>query len=62
MKAEFRLVEMLTIDLKPHPLKIKKGDFLYWNDLCSLLGIDLVEEDLIARQDTGSECSEAESR
>jgi hypothetical protein len=62
MKAEFRLVEMLTIDLKPHPLKIKKGNFLYWNDLCSLLGIDLVEEDLIARQDTGSECSEAESR
>ena len=61
MKAEFHLVEMLTIDLKPHPLKIKQGDFLYWNDLCSLLGIDLVEEDLIARQYTDSECSEAES-
>ena len=61
MKAQFRLVEMLTLDLKPHPLKVEKGDFCYWNDLCSLLGIDLVEEDLIARQYTGSECSEAES-
>jgi len=61
MKAQFRLVEMLTLDLKPHPLKVEKGDFRYWNDLCSLLGIDLVEEDLIARQDTSSECSEADS-
>ena len=61
MKAEFCLVEMLTFDLKPHPLKVEKGNFLYWNDLCSLLGIDLVEEDLIARQQTGSECSEGDS-
>ena len=28
MKAQFRLVEMLTLDLKPHPLKVEKGDFL----------------------------------
>ena len=61
MNAQFRLVEMLTLDLKPHPLKVEKGDFLYWNDLCSLLGIDLVEEDIIARQGASSECSEADS-
>ena len=61
MKAEFRLVEMLTLDLKPHPLEVERGDFLYWNDLCSLLGIDLVEEDLIVHQYTDNECSSDES-
>ena len=54
-------MEILTLDLKPLPLEVERGDFRYWNDLCSLLGIDLVEEDLIARQYTDSECSEAES-
>lgn len=50
-------------DIHPHPTEVPKGDFAYWNDLCTLIGIDLLEETLIneefnARTDAGSESSE----
>jgi|TARA_R110001599_G_scaffold173162_1_gene364903 hypothetical protein len=44
MSVELRLLEMLSLDIKPHPLEVKKGDFTYWNNLASLIGIDLNEE------------------
>ena len=39
-----KLIEMLALDVKPHPLEVKRGAFRYWNDLSVLMGIDLAEE------------------
>ena len=39
-----RLIEMLVLDITPHPLEVKRGSFRYWNDLASLMGINLAEE------------------
>jgi hypothetical protein len=39
-----KLIEMLALDVKPHPLDVKRGAFRYWNDLAVLMGIDLNEE------------------
>lgn len=47
MTVELRLIEMLALDVKPHPNEVKKGDFAYWNNLASLIGIDLAEETAI---------------
>jgi len=44
---DVRLIEMLALDVKPHPNEVKKGDFTYWNNLASLIGIDLAEETAI---------------
>jgi len=44
---ELHLIEMLALDVKPHPNEVKKGDFAYWNNLASLIGIDLAEETAI---------------
>ena len=45
---DFRFLEVLIIDTEPHPLKVKKGDFNYWNTLATIAGIDLNEEVAIA--------------
>ena len=45
---DFRFLEVLIIDTEPHPLKVEKGEFNYWNTLATLAGIDLNEEDTIA--------------
>ena len=45
---DFRFLEVLIIDTKPHPLEVKKGDFQYWNTISTLAGIDLNEEAAIA--------------
>lgn len=39
-----KLIEMLVLDVVPHPLEVKRGSFGYWNDLAVLMGIDLTEE------------------
>lgn len=39
-----KLIEMLALDVKPHPLEVKRGAFRYWTDLAILMGIDLAEE------------------
>ena len=39
-----KLIEILALDVKPHPLEVKRGSFRYWNDLATLMGIDLAEE------------------
>jgi len=39
-----QLIEMLVLDISPHPLEVKRGSFRYWNDLATLMGIDLNEE------------------
>lgn len=39
-----KLIEMLVLDVVPHPLEVKRGAFGYWNDLAVLMGIDLTEE------------------
>jgi hypothetical protein len=39
-----KLIEMLALDVIPHPLEVKRGAFRYWNDLAVLMGIDLAEE------------------
>jgi hypothetical protein len=44
---DVRLIEMLALDVKPHPNEVKKGDFAYWNNLASLIGIDLAKETAI---------------
>ena len=44
MTFDVKLIEMLALDVKPHPLDVKRGAFPYWNDLAVLMGIDLAEE------------------
>ncbi len=44
MTFDVKLIEMLALDVKPHPLDVKRGAFRYWNDLAVLMGIDLAEE------------------
>jgi len=44
MTFDAKLIEMLALDVKPHPLDVKRGAFRYWNDLAVLMGIDLSEE------------------
>ena len=39
-----KLIEMLALDIKPHPHDVVKGNFRYWTDLSLMLGIDLNEE------------------
>lgn len=41
---DVKLIEMLVLDVIPHPLEVKRGAFRYWNDLATLMGIDLAEE------------------
>lgn len=42
--SDFRLLEVLIMDAKPHPLEVEKGNFNYWNTIATLAGIDLNEE------------------
>ena len=44
MTFNAKLIELLVLDISPHPLEVKRGAFGYWNDLASLMGIDLNEE------------------
>ena len=44
---DFKLSEMLALDIDPHPNDVVKGNFRYWTDLALLLGIDLHEESII---------------
>jgi len=44
MNLNAKLIELLVLDISPHPLEVKRGAFGYWNDLASLMGIDLNEE------------------
>jgi len=44
MNLNAKLIELLVLDFSPHPLEVKRGAFGYWNDLASLMGIDLNEE------------------
>ena len=46
--SNFQLLEVLIMDAEPHPLKVKKGNFQYWNTIAPLAGIDLNEEAAIA--------------
>ncbi len=48
--SEFRLLEVLIIDIEPHPLKVEQGDFSYWNTLATLAGIDLNNEARISNE------------
>ena len=58
-----KLIEILTLDVKPHPLEVKRGSFRYWNDLATLMGIDLAEEMAIihAFQEEANELNEGDS-
>lgn len=54
-------LEMLALmeDIHPHPTEVARGDFHYWNDLCSIIGIDLLEEtEINARMVEETESSE----
>ena len=54
-------LEMLTLmdDIHPHPNEVARGDFRYWNDLCSVIGIDLLgESEINARMVEENESSE----
>ena len=44
MNIDAQLIELLVLDISPHPLEVKRGSFRYWNDLATLMGIDLMEE------------------
>lgn len=46
--SDFRLLEVLIMEVKPHPLEVKEGNFQYWNTVATLAGIDLSEEAAIA--------------
>ncbi len=43
---EIKLVEVISFDKEftIHPNEVQKGDFNYWNELSTLLGIDLQQE------------------
>jgi len=60
---DVKLIEMLALDVKPHPLEVKRGAFRYWNDLAVLMGIDLAEEMAIihAFQEEANELNEGDS-
>jgi hypothetical protein len=44
VNIDAQLIELLVLDISPHPLEVKRGSFRYWNDLATLMGIDLMEE------------------
>ena len=48
--SEFRLLEVLIVDIEPHPLEVEQGDFSYWNTLATLAGIDLTDESRISNE------------
>ena len=60
---DVKLIEMLALDVKPHPLEVKRGAVRYWNDLAVLMGIDLAEEMAIihAFQEEANELNEGDS-
>ncbi len=43
---EIKLVEVISFDKEftIHPTKVPKGDFNYWAELSTMLGIDLQQE------------------
>mgnify|MGYP001172270302 FL=1 len=41
---DFKLKEIVALEIEPHPNDVAKGNFSYWTDLALLMGIDLVEE------------------
>jgi len=41
---DFKLKEMVALEIEPHPNDVAKGNFAYWTDLALLMGIDLNEE------------------
>ena len=62
MTLNAKLIELLVLDISPHPLEVKRGAFGYWNDLASLMGIDLNEESEInhAFQEEANEQNEGD--
>ncbi len=50
MSVEIREVETFVLNVEPHPLKVEKGNFAYWNDLAVIAGIDLVQEAINASE------------
>jgi hypothetical protein len=48
--SEFRLLEVLIMEIEPHPLEVKQGDFGYWNTLATHAGIDLNNEARISNE------------
>ena len=48
--SEFRLLEVLILDIEPHPLEVKQGNFSYWNTLATFAGIDLSDEARISNE------------
>lgn len=56
---EFRAEgEPIVLFVAPHPTEVEKGDFVYWNDLCLSLGIDLeAETEINAQMEADNESS-----
>jgi hypothetical protein len=46
MAFEIKLLEVISFnqDFNIHPTEVAKGDFKYWNELSTLIGIDLQQE------------------
>ena len=46
MAFEIKLLEVITFnkEFNIHPTEVAKGDFNYWTELSTLLGIDLQKE------------------
>ena len=56
MSFEMREIETFVLNLEPHPLKVEKGNFAYWNDLAVLAGIDLLQEAINASEQEYTQC------
>jgi len=41
---DYKLKEIVALEIEPHPNDVAKGNFRYWTDLALLMGIDLNEE------------------
>jgi|TARA_B100001094_G_C17878538_1_gene645722 hypothetical protein len=46
MAFEIKLLEVISFnqEFNIHPTEVAKGDFKYWTELSTLLGIDLQQE------------------
>ena len=52
MSNDFRLIEVLVMETDPHPLDVEKGDFTLWHTIATIAGIDLLEEEALALNDS----------
>ena len=60
---DFKLKEMMALEIEPHPNDVAKGNFGYWTNLALLMGIDLIEEAEIINdfQEEANELNEGDS-